>query len=206
MVCAGSEARAATQDLGEAMVVESSGSGMLERIRRIPRQWRRTTIVAIDGCGGSGKSTLANAIASRMANTRIVRTDDFSRPDALGWEWQRLQDQVLSPINGNRAGRYQRYDWATGRLAEWYDVRVGGTLIVEGVSSMRRELGRYWDLAIWISCSYETRLKRGIARDGEARRRQWVEVWIPEEARYFQEQRPDLRADIVINGEAPLEL
>lgn len=70
---------------------------------------------------------------------------------------------------------------------------------------MRRELGKYWDLGIWVTCSYESRLARGIARDGEAKRRQWVEVWIPEEDRYFYEQRPDLRADILIDGEAPLE-
>jgi hypothetical protein len=38
--------------------------------------------------------------------------------------------------------------------------------VVEGVSSMRTELGPYWDLAVWVTCSYKHRLERGILRDG----------------------------------------
>lgn len=182
-----------------------SMKGLLERVERIARPSHQTIIVAIDGYGGSGKSTLANALASRMKNVSIVRTDDFARPTVPGWEWRRMQDQVLNPIQRDRPGRYQRHDWTTDRLAEWHEVPVGGTVIIEGVSSMRRELGKYWDLSIWVSCSYESRLARGILRDGEAKRRQWVDVWIPAEDRYFYEQRPDLRADILIDGETPLE-
>ena len=179
--------------------------GLLERIERTPRLSQQTIIIVIDGYGGSGKSTLANALASRVQDASIVRTDDFARPTVPGWEWRRMQDQVLNPIQRDRPGRYQRHDWATDRLAEWHEVPVGGTVIIEGVSSMRRELDKYWDLGIWVSCSYESRLARGILRDGEAKRRQWVEVWIPEEDRYFYEQRPDLRADVLIDGETPLE-
>jgi uridine kinase len=178
---------------------------LLEKIERIPRPSRRTIILAIDGYGGSGKSALADALASRLRNASIVRTDDFARPTVLGWDWRRLQDQVLDPIQRDRPGRYQRHDWTTDSLAEWHEVPVGGTVLIEGVSSMRKEFGRYWDLGIWVSCSYEIRLARGILRDGEANRRQWVEVWIPEEDRYFHEQRPDLRADILLDGETPLE-
>jgi uridine kinase len=76
--------------------------------------------------------------------------------------------------------------------------------VVEGVSSMRTELGRYWDLAIWVTCSYAIRLARGVARDGEERRAQWEKVWMPAEDAYLAAQHPDRRADMVINGERPL--
>ncbi|MEK8229278.1 hypothetical protein NKG05_30305 [Oerskovia sp. M15] len=34
----------------------------------------------------------------------------------------RLAEQVLEPLAGGRAGRYQRYDWTLGAFAEWHDV------------------------------------------------------------------------------------
>lgn len=79
-------------------------------------------------------------------------------------------------------------------------------MIVEGVSSMRMELRAYWDLAIWVTCTRERRLERGIARDGETKRSQWEDVWMPEEDKYVSEQRPDQRADFVVSGEEPFQL
>jgi uridine kinase len=164
---------------------------------------RLTRIVAIDGHGGSGKSQLAEALSRRLGGTEVVHTDDFARPGVSGWEWTRMKAQVLEPLEADRPGRYQRYDWDDDRLAEWHDVAVGGTVIVEGVSSMREELGRYWDLAIWVECPYDTRLERGVARDGEEMRSQWTDVWMPEEDEYFRAQRPDRKADLIVDGTGP---
>lgn len=180
--------------------------GLLDRIAGLLPARRRTRIIAIDGCGGSGKSTLANALAARLEHAVIVRTDDFARPGGSGWDWRRLKAQVLDPIAGDQPGRYQRYHWPSGRLAEWHDVPAGGVLIIEGVSSMRTELGSYWDFAIWVACSYERRLERGIARDGESMRTQWVDVWMPEENEYVRKQEPERRADLVVSGEEPFRM
>ena len=154
---------------------------LLQEIQSLHPSNRKTFVIAIDGYGGSGKSTLAHELSSRLSPTRIIHTDDFARPHTPGWDWPCFKHQVLSPINRDEAGRYQRYDWNEDRLAEWHTVPTGGYLIVEGVSSMRLELDKYWDYAIWVDCSYELRLRRGIERDGEGRRSQWVDVWMPEE-------------------------
>jgi hypothetical protein len=44
------------------------------------------------------------------------------------------------------------------------------------------------------------RLKRGIARDGEAIRSRWMDEWAPAEDRYFSEQQPHVFAHVVIDG------
>lgn len=159
--------------------------------------------MAIDGLGGSGKSELATQLAGALGDAAVVRTDDFARPNVRGWDWERMRTQVLVPISRDEPGRYQRYDWDLDRLAEWHAVPVGGTLIVEGVSSLRDELGKYWDLAIWVSAPYELRLERGVQRDGEAMRSQWRDVWMPEEREYLETQRPDKKADLVVDGTRP---
>ena len=180
--------------------------GLFETIVALRPKRHKTLIITIDGYGGSGKSTLAGALASRLPGATIVRTDDFARPNIPGWDWKRMKAQVLDPLNRDEAAKYRRHDWHEDTLAEWHDVPVGGVVIVEGVSSMRKELGPYWDLAVWVACSTELRLERGIARDGEAKRFQWEKVWMPEEDEYVAAQKPNQRADIVLSGEEPFVL
>ena len=172
-------------------------------VRRIEPCERATRIVAIDGFGGSGKSELARQLASALGNTAVVHTDDFARPNVRGWDWDRMRDQVIAPLMRNEPARYQRYDWNADRLAEWHVVPVGGTLIVEGVCSLRDELGRYWDFGIRVEAPYEHRLESGVARDGEEMRAQWTDIWMPEEQEYFDAQRPDKKADFILDGTRP---
>jgi uridine kinase len=156
--------------------------------------------VAIDGRGGSGKSTLADFLAGRVPGCKIVRTDDFARPGVPGWDWPRFLGEVARPLLGGKAGRYMRFDWDEGSLTEWHEVPGSGVVILEGVSSMRRELELPWDLTIWVETPQEIRLARGVARDGEAMRPQWEQVWEPQEDRYVADQKPHLRADLVVSG------
>ena len=179
---------------------------LAELVRAIEPRERLTKIVAIDGLGGSGKSELAKQLAAALADAAVLHTDDFARPNVRGWDWERMKAQVLAPLSRDEPGRYRRYDWKTDRLAEWHEVPVGGTLVVEGVSSLRNELGKYWDLAIWVTAPYDLRLRRGIQRDGDAMRSQWTDVWMPEEQQYFEAQRPDTRADVIVDGSRPYSI
>ena len=112
-------------------------------------------LVSIDGPGGSGKSTLAAEVAERLSpdQVSVVQGDDFYRPMSPeqrlllspqeGYEryfdWQRLRDQVLSPLASGAAAQYQRYDWPAGELApgELHQVSRSGVVIVEGVYTAR---------------------------------------------------------------------
>lgn len=76
-------------------------------------------------------------------------------------------------------------------------------MIVEGISSSRRELGAVWDLVVWVDCPRELRLRRGIERDGEAMRWKWETVWMPEEEEYVRTQDPIGRAHVVMDGSDP---
>jgi hypothetical protein len=87
-------------------------------------------IIGIDGCGGSGKSVLADHIARALMNRAysvgLIRMDDFYLPEAAradgflemgaGFDWRRLEEQVLKPARRDQPLRYQRCDWATDAL------------------------------------------------------------------------------------------
>jgi hypothetical protein len=48
---------------------------------------------------------------------------------------------------------------------------------------------------------HETRLSRGIKRDGESMRQTWEEDWMPREEKYMSSHHPADRCDLIINGE-----
>jgi hypothetical protein len=58
----------------------------------------------------------------------------------------------------------------------------------------------YFHCRIWVECAYNLRLRRGIERDGEAMRSQWVHIWMPAEDRYVEDERPDTHAHLVVDG------
>jgi uridine kinase len=171
---------------------------------------RHARLVAIDGRGGSGKSTLARQLAEGWPKAVVVEMDDFYRPVAervqipkvhgANLDRERLLTGVLEPLKSGRAGCYQRYDWDEDRLAEWHDVPVDAVVLVEGVYSTSEPLRGAFDYAIWVDSPYDVRLRRGIDRDGEEMRSAWVEEWMPAEDRYLDAERPDARADLVLDG------
>lgn len=177
---------------------------VLERVRLLQSSGRSTVLVAIDGGGGAGKTFLADWMTGELG-AGVVHVDDFGRPGLPydAWDWDRLKQQVLDPLSDDRPARFQRYDWDSDRLDDWVEVDAGGVVIIEGVTVTRTQLGDPWDLKIWVESPYDVRLARGVARDGTYKRDEWIERWMPEDARYIAEQDPISRADAVVLGYEP---
>ncbi|WP_244951558.1 uridine kinase family protein [Sutcliffiella horikoshii] len=185
---------------------------VVSSIDLIPKK-QSTLIVGVDGCGGSGKSTLANRLKDKFSNVTIVHMDDFflpssqiikstpeKKPIGADFDWERVLNQILKPISQNLEGRYQRYDWEKDKLTEWHTVPIGGIVIVEGVYSIREELANKYDFTVWVECPRETRLSRGLERDGKEALEMWENNWMISEDIYVREHKPHERADIIFNG------
>lgn len=178
-------------------------------------------LIGIDGCGGAGKSTFAKKLKNELDQDRVVsiiQMDDFYLPsssrdemkdlDLIGgsFDWRRLLEQVIKPISSGIEGYYQKYDWNQDMLLEeWHKVSLG-VVIVEGVYCLRSELFDYYDYSVWIETDYNTRLARGIERDGENMRDMWADVWMPAEHKYRELERPYEKANLVIDGTVEEEL
>lgn len=162
-------------------------------------------LVTIDGPAGSGKTVLADRLAAGLGGAPVVHLDDLYD----GWSglepdlWRRLLAGVLEPLAAGRAGRYRRYDWHLGRFAEEKQVGPAPVVIVEGVGAGARQVDDRAVLRLWVEAPRDVRLARGLARDGEAMRDDWLR-WADLEQAHFRGDRTRDRADVVLDGQQPL--
>ena len=159
---------------------------------------RPFTFVGIGGRGGAGKSTLAE----RIPDAQVVGTDEFW--DGEGFDLDRLRAEVFDPLVAGRTASYASWDWAARRPGGERTVTPTGVVVVEGVCALHRMFRDDYDVRVWVEAPYDVRLERGVARDGEASRRTWVERWMPSEDRYVERDDPIACAHVIVDGSRPL--
>jgi uridine kinase len=152
------------------------------------------TLVGIGGHGGAGKTTLAGLIPG----AQVVATDEFW--DGEGFDLPRLAGEVVIPLSQGRPATFSSYDWAARALRGSRTVLPEGVVVIEGVCALHRMLRDAYAVRVWVEAPAEVRLARGLARDGEAARSTWVDVWMPSEERYVERDDPVACAHLVVSG------
>ena len=151
------------------------------------------SIVLIDGRSGSGKTELATELAASL-EAQLVRLDHLY-PGWGGLEAgsERVRTDILL------ANRWQRWDWASGAHAEWHELDPSRALIVEGSGALRSANRELATLGVWVELDEPTRKARALARDGAMYEPHW-DAWAAQEQRFFERERPDLLADVVVGS------
>ena len=151
-------------------------------------------LVGVGGRGGAGKTTLARMIPG----AQIVSTDEFW--DGEGFDIGRLSLEVVTPLSHGMGARFSSYDWAAHERRGARMIEPDGVVVVEGVCALHRRLRDAYAIRVWVEAPYDLRLERGIARDGEAARATWVDVWMPSEDRYIERDDPRSSAHVIVDG------
>ncbi len=183
------------------VVVFEAYAGLARRVLAGPARLGRTRLVAVDGPSGAGKTVFAARLADALAGatpeaTRppVVHTDDLLD----GWDdqltfWERLEEQVLTPVRAERPGAYRRYSWVRRRfLPTPVPVPVAPVLIVEGVSAARTAAVASLTLAVFVTAPQPLRATAAILP--ELRR------WHVTERAHFAADGTEARADLVVEG------
>lgn len=165
--------------------------------------------IALDGHGGSGKTTLAKILAEEL-KAEVLHTDDFASFDKpMDW-YQRLIDEVFKPIqNGAKKLSYEKGAWYKDHKPEPVVGQVVTPIIIlEGVSSARKEFRYYLSYAVWIDTPLEECKRRGIERDlveNEANKSKaeivadW-DKWHAYELEYVKQHQPKEYVNRVVDG------
>lgn len=155
-------------------------------------------LVSVDGPAGAGKTTLAAGLAA-ATGAPVVHMDDLYE----GWDGlpgvDRQLARLLRPLAEGRPGRYRRYDWHLARWAEWVRVPVSELLVLEGVGAGAGSVGDLVTTLVFVDAPHEVRMRRGLARDGEAFAPHWA-AWAAAEEVRFAADRTRQRADLLVDG------
>lgn len=152
----------------------------------------RTGVIIIDGRSGSGKTSLAASLAPLMG-AETLHMDDLYEG------WQGLLAAPATLARALETGRYRRYDWHLGALAETRELARDTPLIIEGCGSLTRETldaaavfgGQV--VSVWLECPLAVRKSRAIARDGQVFAPHW-EDWAQQEAEHMMRETPECLA------------
>ena len=188
------------------------GMDLVERIKDSVPKAGSVRFIGIDGHGGSGKSTLANLLSAKL-NAQIIHTDDFASWDNPQDWWPAVIEQILEPIkHGADKLSYPRSKWSeTHNPKPVVDQPVTKIMILEGVSSLRREFRLYLSFGVFVDTPANICLQRGFERDKDQYgktddevRRMWRD-WYEKEKIYMQRDNPKHFANVVLDGTAPFE-
>jgi uridine kinase len=159
-------------------------------------------LVCVDGPAGSGKTTLAGVLAHRFGtlSTRVLHMDDVYDGWAGLTSGMTTMASVVAALRDGRPGSYRRYDWHAGRWAEQHVVEPVDVLVVEGVGAGASAYDDAITCLVWVEAPPDLRLRRGLERDGEAAREEWL-AWRDREEAMFARERTRARADVVADGQ-----
>ena len=120
-------------------------------------------------------------------------------------------ERVFEPIkSGATTLNYPRSKWwETHNPKPVVNQPVTKVMILEGVSSLRKELRPYISFGIFVDTPIEDCLQRGFERDkGQDGRsddeiKQMWQVWYEKEELYLARDNPKAIADLVLDGTKP---
>ncbi|NMO55606.1 hypothetical protein HH310_31030 [Actinoplanes sp. TBRC 11911] len=174
-------------------------------VLKLPPRLGRVRLVAVDGPSGAGKTSFALRLAKEL-DAPVVHTDDLLD----GWDdqftfWTRLEELVLGPLRRGSTATYRRYLWHRGVFGgNPVSVAPGPVVLLEGVSTARREIRPELSLAVFVTAPSDLRLARALARDGDdsVAFRAYLERWRAAEDRHFAEDETAAAADLIVDGAA----
>lgn len=148
---------------------------------------------------------------SEHLGASIIRTDDFANwENPFDWH-EELVASIFEPIKKGHTGvSYQPTSWFEYHHPEFVSNQlVTPVMILEGVSSSRKEFDDYISFRIFVDTPKNVFLERGISRDQhnnnvEVVTKQW-EDWFKAETLFFKDDDPRQKADIILSGTIAFE-
>ena len=196
-------------------------------LTRVRHAARRAPLVAVSGIDGAGKTRLTAGLAERLAargvRAAVITVDPWHTPAAMrfnaadparhfyryAFRWDELFARLIEPLRRRRSLSLTlpllrlRDDHWYEHAYEFRDVDV---VVLEGIFLLRRRLRWRYDIAVWVEASFETALRRALARNQEGvpeavLRRDYATVYFPAERIHFRRDRPQAGADVVVDNE-----
>lgn len=189
----------------------------------------RSALVAITGIDGCGKGYLTAQLQKQLAAqgvcAAIINVDGwlnlpherFDRANPAehfylhAIRFDEMFGQLVLPLRDRRSLRLEA-DYAEETAIEYrrhtYEFEELDVILLEGIYLLKRPFQAYYDLSVWIECSFDTALERVIARAQEglipkATAEAYRTIYFPAQEIHFRRDDPRSAATLIVNNDTP---
>jgi len=198
---------------------------ILERRANIPDT--RSLLVGVSGIDGCGKGYVTTQVQAHLALRGVIpailnvdgwlnlpqKRFDRSAPAVNFYENAIRLDQFFSqlvlPLRDGRSVHLVAdlvEETASDYRKHSYDYRDVPVILVEGIFLFKPEYRKYFDLAIWIDCSFPTALARAIDRAQEGLSpantiAAYDTIYFPAQRIHLAQDKPRENADLIFEND-----
>lgn len=197
---------------------------LLEVRASVPRE--RAALVAVSGIDGCGKGWLTRKIVDDL-QARGIKAANINIDGWLNLPAKRFSDknpaehfylhairfdemfaQLVLPLRDARSIRVETdfaEETATAYRKQLYEFTDIDIIVLEGIYLLRQAFRNYYDLSIWIDCSFAKALERALARGQEGLPptdtiRAYETIYFPAQDIHFQRDNPRQAAAIIVDN------
>lgn len=195
--------------------------------RRVSTPDTRSLLVGVSGIDGCGKGYLATQLQARLALHGVIpailnvdgwlnlpqKRFDQNAPAANFYENAIRLDQFFSqlvlPLKERRSIHLEAdfvEETASNYRKHTYDYQDVSVVLVEGIFLFKPQYRKYFDLAIWIDCSFPTALARAIDRGQEGLSAAntiaaYDTIYFPAQRIHLARDKPRENADLIFEND-----
>ena len=197
---------------------------LLEVRASVPRE--RAALVAVSGIDGCGKGWLTRKIVddlqARGINAANINIDGWLNLPARRFSdknpaehfylhairFEEMFAQLVLPLREARSIRVETdfaEETATTYRKQLYEFTDIDIIVLEGIYLLKQAFQNYYDLSIWIDCSFAKALERALARGQEGLPptdtiRAYETIYFPAQDIHFQRDNPRQAAAIIVDN------
>ncbi len=202
---------------------------IVRKRREIPPA--RALLVAISGIDASGKGHVATQLTAALRRlgqrTVVINVDGWLNLPAVRFSDRepgrhfyehalRLDEmfaRLVVPLRDNRRIRVtvdHAEEKATMYRRQVYDFPEVDIVLLEGIFLLKPAFRQFYDLSVWIDCTFETALERGIARGQEGlppdeTASAFETIYFPAQRIHLEHDRPREAASFILRNDSCLE-
>lgn len=204
-------------------------ASLCDKLSEAIRNYRgnRLFTAAISGIDASGKGYIAKLVQEEMEQRgyRVanINIDPWQNPLSVRlqeknavenfysrvFRWNDFFGQLIIPLQLNKKIHPETFLIRTDSDTYYpftYHYDNAGLLMIQGILLLQEKYLSYYDYKIWIDCSFETGLRRAIARnvenlDEERLIHDYHTWYYPAQRLHFLNDAPREKADIFFNNE-----
>jgi uridine kinase len=192
-----------------------------------PRRGILTAVTGIDGCGkGYVTARIVDAIRAQGCRVAAVNVDGWLNLPHKRFDpshsaehfyhhairFDEMFSQLVFPLRDRRSVRVET-DYVEETAAEYrrhiYEFDAVDVIMLEGIYLLKRAFQAFYDVSVWIDCTFETALERAIARAQEGLPpedtvRAYRTIYFPAQEIHLERDNPRAAATLIVNNDVQL--